>query len=62
MPDGTWVARHALSVLFTDWPPGPLALMYSYFISLSLTVKSKGTVGITTIDIVDEWSRPFASV
>jgi len=30
--------------------------------SLSFTVKSKGTVGITTMDIVEEWIRPLAYV
>ena len=39
-PEGIWVTLQAESVLFTCWPPAPLARMNSNFKSFSSTLKS----------------------
>ena len=57
-----WVALHAESVFWTDWPPAPLERVYWYFMSVLFTWNVNGIDGITTIDIVDECNLPLLYV
>ena len=63
IPDGPWVILTALSVVFTDWPPGPLDLKTSILRSLSLilisTSSASGSIATVAADV---WTLPCASV
>ena len=63
MPVGRWVMRTALSVVFTDCPPGPderYTSMRRSFGSISTSVSSAS--GMTSTPAAEVWIRPCDSV
>ncbi len=63
MPDGLWVTRTALEVVFTDWPPGPLDRKVSMRRSSSrITIsKSVSRSGYTSTEANEVCLLPEAS-
>ena len=63
MPEGVCVILTALSVVFTDWPPGPLDLKTSILRSLSLIFISTSSASGSTATVAAEvCTLPCASV
>ncbi len=64
MPVGAWVRRTAESVLFTCWPPAPLARNVSMRTSAGLisTPLASSASGITATVAAEVWMRPCVSV
>ena len=60
---GRWVIRTALSVVFTDWPPGPPALKTSILKSDSLIwISTSSASGKTATVDADVCILPWVSV
>ena len=60
---GIWVILTALSVVFTDCPPGPPALKTSILKSESFIFKSTSSAsGNTATVAADVWTLPWVSV
>ena len=58
-PVGRWVMRTALSVVLTDWPPGPLARNTSMRRSLSsIWMSTSSASGSTATVAAEVWMRP----
>ncbi len=63
MPVGIWVMRTALSVVLTDWPPGPLDRNTSMRKSFSwISTSTSSASGSTATVAAEVWMRPPASV
>ena len=63
MPVGMCVMRTAESVVFTDWPPGPVERYTSILRSLgSISTSTSSASGMTATVAVEVWMRPWLSV